>query len=289
MKNKFFDYLKLMRVKHYLKNFLIFLPLVFSGNLFNCNYLFKSFIGFVIFSLTCSIIYVINDIRDVDKDKKHDKKKNRPIASGRVSIRNALLLAFILLIISILLLILFRLPVYSIILLIIYFVINLAYSFGFKNIPLLDIIILTSGFVIRVLFGASITNIVVSNWLYLTVMSMSFYLSLGKRRGEIKTKKSTREVLKYYTNEFLDKCMYMCLGIAIVFYSLWTVDESVINRVGKDLVWTVPIIIIICMRYSMLIENENNDGDPVEVVFGDKAIIILGLVYVMFLLGLIYW
>ena len=98
MKNKFFDYLKLMRVKHYLKNFLIFLPLVFSGNLFNCNYLFKSFIGFVIFSLTCSIIYVINDIRDVDKDKKHDKKKNRPIASGRVSIRNALLLAFIVLI-----------------------------------------------------------------------------------------------------------------------------------------------------------------------------------------------
>lgn len=283
-----FDYFKLMRIKHYLKNFLIFLPLIFNGNLFNCSYLFKTFIGFIIFSMICSIIYIINDIRDVDNDRKHEKKKYRPIASGRVSIKSGIVLSFILLLISILLLILFKLPIYSVLLLIIYFVINFAYSFGIKNVPLLDIVILTSGFVIRVLFGASITNIFVSNWLYLTVMSVSFYLALGKRRGEIKNKKHARKVLKYYTKEFLDKCMYMCLGIAIVFYSLWTVDDNIINRVGKNLVWTVPVVIIICMRYSMLIENEDNDGDPVEVIFGDRAIIILSLLYVILLLVLIY-
>lgn len=285
---KIFNFLKLVRVKHYLKNFLIFLPIIFSGNLFQFNSFFKTIIGFFVFSFTCSIVYIINDINDKEKDKLHDKKKNRPIASGKISVKEALCLIGFLVVIVGFSIICTNLRLYSFLYVIIYFVINIAYSFGFKNVVLLDIIILTIGFILRVLFGASIIGVEVSNWLYLTVISMAFYLALGKRRGEIiKTSEKTRKVLQYYTKEFLDKCMYMCLTLAIVFYSLWTVDIHVIDRINSNLVWTVPVVIIICMRYSMIIESDN-DGDPVEVVVHDKALLFLILTYATLLIGLLY-
>ena len=246
--NKMKNYFKLMRIKHYIKNFLIFFPLIFSKTLFDKTNLFNSFIAFIIFSLVCSIVYIINDINDKEKDKLHEKKKNRPIASGKVSIKEAIVLIIVLTILIIFGLIYLKVSIYSLILLIIYLVLNIAYSIHLKNIPLLDIAILVSGFLIRVLFGASIIDVPVSDWLYLTVISMSFYLVLGKRRNEmIKSDKNTRKVLKYYNKDFLDKNMYMCLSLAIVFYSLWTVTIS-----DNNLILTVPIVILICMRYSML-------------------------------------
>lgn len=286
--SKIYNYLKLMRVKHYFKNLLIFLPLIFSGKLLEYNYLIKCLWGFVIFSLVCSIVYIMNDINDREKDKLHEKKKHRPIASGKVSIKEAIILIIILLLIITASILLSNIGLKSIIFLVIYLIINLTYSFGLKNIALIDIIILVSGFVLRVLFGGAIIQVQVSNWLNLTVMSMAFYLALGKRRNEIiKSKKNTREVLKYYTKEFLDKNMYMCLSLAIVFYSLWTVDFDVINRINNNLVWTVPIVIIICMRYSMIIEKDS-DGDPIEVVLSDKMLMFLILIYGVLLISLLY-
>lgn len=287
-KDKIYNYLKLMRIKHYLKNFLIFIPIIFSGNLINFEKLFLCIISFFIFSFVCSIVYIINDIKDINNDRLHEKKKYRPLACCKISIKEAIILIIILTFFNVFLIFSVDINLYSLILLLIYLIINIGYSFGLKNVVLIDIIILVLGFVLRILFGASVIGVDVSNWLYLTVMSMAFYLALGKRRGEIlKIKNNTREVLKFYSREFLDKFMYICLAISIVFYALWTVDIEVMNRINSNLVWTVPVVIIICMRYSMIIENDS-DGDPVEVVFNDKFLLLSILFYGLILILLLY-
>ena len=202
-------YLKLMRINHYLKNILIFFPAFFGGLIFENNFIVKLLIMFISFSLISSIVYIINDIKDKENDKIHPIKKNRPLASGEVKVSEAIVLALFLLLITIVLLYKFNLLFnYGTLLLLLYFILNIGYSFGLKNIPLLDIVILVSGFVIRVLYGGILLNIPLSNWLILTVLTISFYLSLGKRRNEIeKNGSKSREVLKYYNKDFLDKNM----------------------------------------------------------------------------------
>lgn len=284
------NYLKLMRIHHYLKNVLIFLPLVFSQNLFNINLLSKTIFGFFSFSILSSIVYVINDIQDVEKDRRHSTKCKRPIASGAVSIKEAYILAIVIAVVGISLnYFACGFNVGAWIFVIMYLGFNLAYSMGLKNLPIIDITILVSGFLLRVLYGSAITSIEVSNWLYLTVIAMSFYLGLGKRRNELKTEGSkSRKVLKYYNHDFLDKNMYMCLGLTIVFYSLWCVDPTTIARYPKsNLVWTVPLVMIICMKYSLNVEGES-DGDPVSVLLKDKILIGLTLLYIIIVLLIIY-
>ena len=282
--------LKLMRLKHYIKNSLIFFPLIFSGKLTNINSFFCCLISFFAFSLSASFVYIINDIRDKENDAKHDIKKNRPIASGKVSVKNALFFAILLLIISFLLNYFATNELFNVsfILLIIYIIINIMYSFGFKNIPLLDIVILVIGFLIRVLYGATIINVEVSNWLYLTIIAISFYLGLGKRRNEmLKSGSKSRNVLKYYNKDFLDKNMYMCLSLAIVFYSLWTVNVTTAKNLSDLFIWTVPLIILICMKYSMDIEGDSY-GDPADVIINDKTLLLLLGFYGIIMLLLIY-
>lgn len=282
------DYLKLMRPKHYIKNVLIMLPLFFSGSIIDMKLVTTAIIAFIAFSLSASFVYVINDINDKEKDSKHEKKKNRPIASGRISVLNAYLFSVLLLIVSNVILFSINSNYLGYIYLNTYVFLNILYSYGLKNIPLLDITILVSGFLIRVLFGAAIINVFVSNWLYLTVIAASFYLSLGKRRNEIiKSGSKSREVLKYYTKEFLDKNMYMCLSLTIVFYSLWCVDPSTILKVGSTIIWTVPIIILILMKYSMNVEGDSY-GDPVDVILGDKVLISLIFIYGLIIFGMLY-
>jgi len=283
-------YLKLMRIHHYLKNVLIFLPLIFSQNLFDGNLFKKTILGFLSFSILSSIVYVINDIQDVEKDRRHSTKCKRPIASGAVSVKSAYTLIIIISIIGVLLNYLAcGLNFKAWALVIMYIGFNFAYSMGFKNLPIIDITILVSGFLLRVLYGSAITNIEVSKWLYLTVIAMSFYLGLGKRRNELKTEgDKTRKVLKYYNHGFLDKNMYMCLGLTIVFYSLWCVDPITIQRYSNsNIVWTVPLVMLICMKYSLNIEGDS-DGDPVSVLLKDKILIGMVLLYSVILLFIIY-
>lgn len=282
---KLLEYLKLMRVKHYIKNLLIFLPLVFSLNFYNTQMDIKVILGFVVFSLVCSIVYIINDIHDADKDRNHPKKCKRPIAAGTVSKKEAGILAIVLFCIVVVINILGKLSIASIGVLLGYLILNVLYTFKLKNIPLVDVVVLVLSYVLRVVYGALIINVVVSHWLYLTIMSFAFYLSLGKRRNEMEknneNKEDTREVLKYYTKGFLDKNMYMCLALTIVFYSLWCVDASTIARFNVDyLIWTIPLLILICMKYSLNIEGDSY-GDPVDVLLADKTLLILVMLFIV--------
>lgn len=279
-------YLKLIRVKHYLKNILIFLPAIFAGIIFDGDVLFKTIIAFLSFSFTSSIVYVINDIRDVEGDRNHPVKKNRPIASGAVTIPNAIIVIVVLFLLTIGMLyfsgLLFN---FASFVLVFYLIMNLLYSFGFKNIPLIDVAILAFGFVIRVIYGGAIIDVEVSNWLFLTVLSISFYMALGKRRNELLKSgdKNTRKVLTYYNKDFLDKNMYMFLALAIVFYSLWS-TMAVNSEFFK---YSVIFVILIMMKYSMNVEN-GGYGDPVDVILNDKVLILLTALYIVFTVGVLY-
>lgn len=286
--NKIRIYCKLLRIHHYIKNFLIFLPLVCSGNALNIMYLKKALIGFICFSMVASAIYIINDLQDISRDKLHPIKCTRPIASGEVSIKKAKVISIILIMLSSLIELLINGSIIANILLLIYFILNLLYSFYLKNIVFVDLIILVSGFFIRVLYGGTILNIVISSWLYLTVIAASFYLALGKRRNEIlKTNTKGREVLKHYSLNFLDRNMYMCASLSIVFYSLWCIDKNTIEKLSEDIIWSVPLLLLLFMRYSFNIEKDSF-GDPVDVIFHDKVLLSLALAFGVIFLFFMY-
>lgn len=280
-------YFLLMRVKHHIKNLLIFFPLLFAGRITESPILLKTLIGFISFSLVASGLYIINDIRDQEADSKHPIKKNRPIASHQIPIPHAMLLALVLFAVGFGLNMVWNHHLLSWVTLLLYVVINLAYSFGLKNIPLLDILIIASGYLLRILFGSAISAISVSHWMYFTILSLSFYLALGKRRNEIsKEGHKTRKVLKYYNETFLDKNMYMCLALSIIFYSLWCVDPF-FSQSSRYLIWTLLIVIPLLMRYNLDIEMQGY-GDPVDVFFSDKVLIGLVLLLILLLVLIIY-
>ncbi|MBQ3641563.1 decaprenyl-phosphate phosphoribosyltransferase [bacterium] len=282
-------YIKEMRIHHYIKNLLIFIPLACSGKLFNFEKIIITVFAFLSFCFISSAIYIINDIQDIEKDKKHPVKCNRPIAKGKITVKSAIICVMFLILFSIGFNILCK-SLFSSLLLTLYFLINLGYSFGLKNIPLLDIIILVTGFLIRVLYGAIVTDINISNWLYLVVISVSFYLGLGKRRNELNkyNGEKTRNVIQKYSLNFLNHNMYMCMTLIFVFYALWTVDEVTMTIYhNSPLIWTVPVVILIFMKYSLTIEGDS-EGDPVEVLIHDKVLIILCILYLLLMFTLLY-
>lgn len=282
-------YIKTLRIKHYLKNILILLPLVYGRELFNADMWLKIIPGFFAFSFVSSALYILNDIKDRDMDRLHPIKCKRPIASGEIKISVAIALAICLFTAALVCNALTFNGWESYAALAVYAALNVGYSLGLKNVPILDIFILVSGFFIRVMYGSFITGITISNWMYLTVMMMSFYLGLGKRRNElIKIKDgNTRGVLKFYNKEFLDKFMYLCLAVTVIFYSLWCVDEATIAVVSDKLIWTIPFVIALCMRYSLDIEGDSY-GDPVDVISKDKILLIGGVIFILICAVLIY-
>jgi decaprenyl-phosphate phosphoribosyltransferase len=245
--------LKLFRVEHYLKNVLIFLPLFFNEQLLSWADLSIVIFGFIAFCLISSAVYIFNDIQDCEKDKQHPKKRFRRIASGVISVK----LAFVLFGLSLAFSLVFSLltgHLSSLIYLSIYLLLNIGYSLGLKNKPLIDIAILSSGFLLRLMYGAVLGEVLISGWLYLTVISGSLYLGLGKRRNEFDRSEElgkTREVLKYYNYSFLDKNMYVYMALSITFYSLWALQYG-----SHLMVWTVPIIYYIHL-YEIQFKHRN--------------------------------
>ncbi len=284
---KIIGIIKLMRVKHYVKNGLIFLPLFFSMQLFEPALLLKCILGFFAFSFISSVVYIIKDLRDKEKDKLHSKKCKRPIASGLISVPLALTVAAALIVVSGVLLVLIG-DLIGAILTVLYVIINIIYSFGAKNVPILDIALLVSGFVLRLLFGGVITDISVSTWLFVTVICAAFYMGFGKRRGEIlREKENTREVNSKYSVEFLDQQMMIFMTLILVFYSLWCIMTPSSNFANPGFEWSVIIVMFVFVRYSYNIKH-NSDGDPINVVLGDPFLMILVALYCIYIFVSIY-
>lgn len=233
---------------------------------------------------------------DIERDRIHPVKCKRPIANGSIEISFAKAISLLLVIIGYIFLIigshlhlktlLFTSIIYSV-----YYILNIFYSKKGKDIPLVDITILAFGFLLRLFFGAFITDVTISNWLYLVVLFGAFYLGLGKRRNEFKKisennkRVGSRTVLQYYTYSFLDKNMYLCLALTIIFYALWCADYQ-----GKSnfLIFTIPLVLLIAMKYNLIIENDDSEGDPTEIILGDKIFILLNIFLVTFLICILY-
>lgn len=280
------NYLKLMRVKHYVKNLLIFLPLFFSGQIACQAKFFSCVWGFLAFSAAASCIYILNDITDAEKDRNHPVKRNRPIASGAVSKAEGYLWMGICFAAA-----LFFLSLtdkISALCVLFYVLLNISYSLFLKHRPFFDILTLVLCYFIRTLYGSALADIEISGWLYLTIISGSFYLALGKRRNELQwsadpVSSSTRSVLKFYNYEFLDKNMYVSMGLVDVFYSLWAMEQ------GTRMLATVPIVLLLMMKYSYDVERPDSMGDPVDVISSDKMILSLAVLWGVMVCGILYF
>lgn len=285
-------YLQLIRVKHWIKNLLIFFPIVFSGQLLNKNIFFIVSVGFFIFSLIASVIYILNDLKDLDKDKGHPQKRKRPLTSGAVSKREAIIVMLLLILIVLAVLIIGgdTFPLYYWIYLCCYFIMNVAYSFELKNVPLVDVTILAGGYLIRLFCGGELAGTGVSEWMFLTVISAAFFLGFGKRRNELRQYGNhNRKILEKYTEAFLDKSVQLFLALTIVFYALCCADRNTfVAKEGIRMLWTVPVVILVLLRYSMFLEDGSSDGDPVEVIQKDWWLMGLIAFYGISVMTMIY-
>ena len=285
--------IKQMRVKHYVKNGLIFLPLFFSTNLTNVDSLLYCISGFISFCLIASTVYVINDLLDAKKDRLHEKKRKRPIACYMIKEHEAIAMSIILFGLSVgIAMLTFDANFLVLGILIGYAVINLWYSFQLKNIPIVDVFVLASCYLIRMFYGALIVKVKVSNWLFLTVLCGALFMGFGKRRNELRQQKNaTRKVNELYNQDFLDKNMYISMAMCLIFYSLWAIDfkNSGYEQFNRLLLLaTIPIIYFIMMKYSLNIESENNNGDPIDVFLKDIVLILAVIVFIVMIAFAVY-
>ena len=278
-----------MRLKHSIKNILVFIPIIFAKQLFQTELLLKQFSCFIIFTLASSFVYILNDMCDRKSDACHPMKCKRPFASGELSPVTGIIVSALLLLSSIFLNIWIAGNILSTLFLLLYILINIAYNTGCKKQMLLDVAILSMGFVIRILYGGAFTSIPVSNWLLLTIMAGSLFMAFGKRRNELRdlnNSEETRAVLKKYGLTFLDRCINTSVTLSVVFYSLWCYSKEEAPNSGY--IWSVPLLFFIFLRYCWYIEKEDSDGDPVNVLLKDFCLQILSIIYIIYMGILLY-
>ena len=267
----------LFRVNHYIKNLLVFTPLLFTSGLSDLSKLALSFKAFIIFSLIASVVYVINDLFDIKFDKKHpQKRKLKPLASGKISISFAYFSIAILSIISIFIL-LNNKNLINVFL--IYIIMNVFYSFFLKFIPILDIFILSFNYILRVYAGSVIIDVPLSNWMAITIFAGAIFISALKRRQEIIIHgTSSRPVLKKYSINYLNKIADYSAILSIVFYCLYVIS------VNEKLVITIPLVLFGILRYSYLSESKNFSDSPIDEIIKDKQNLILVIILLILIL-----
>lgn len=275
-------YLKEMRIKSWLKNLFVFCPIIFSLELFKWNKLIEAIILTLAFCLISSAIYVLNDISDVENDRKHEVKKNRPIASGQISFSGARILLICLMIAGFGLALWVNLD--SFLLILTYVVINILYSKWLKTKVLIDCFCIAAGFVLRVMVGGTIVSAGVSGWMFLTVVVLSLFMAFGKRRGELHSYVSgeTRDVLEVYEMNFLNGIIFMCAGLTMVFYSLWSISQE------SNLVYTVPVVLFIVIRYLLLVFTGRSEADPTTLILSDKTLLVSCGICAFIMIAMLY-
>lgn len=289
-------YLKLLRVEQWVKNAFVFLPLFFSGNFFQEGLLLQSIYAFMVFSLTASCIYIVNDYSDIEADKKHPEKKYRPLASGAISKPLALsILAS--LILGILGLMWFGQQYFGIniwkfgAIILFYFVMNLGYTFHLKHVAIIDVCIVSLGFVLRVLAGGYATGIPISQWAILLTFVLALVLALGKRRGELinaQISGKTRKALDGYNVQFADIALSISVTLAIICYLMFTVTPEVQSKFGMKIFYTVLFVVFAFLRYLQQTLVYNKTESPTKIVYKDRYIQITILLWMMSFLFLIY-
>ena len=277
-------FFNLIRVRQYYKNLLVFLVLIFAGLAFDLNAIGLTLLGFVSLCFISSTNYILNDIFDVEADKKHPEKKNRAIASGKISVFWAGVLAAIFAVVS--LVIAWFLSENFFYLIIFLFMFTQIYSIYLKNQIFLDIIAIAINFVIRAVSGALILGVVASPWLISCAFFLSLFLAIGKRKGDLillgKDAVNHKKVLKYYTKELLDKLLIIVIALLFASYSLY-------SFLGEyPMLITLPIVFYVILRYLYLIEENSMIIRSPGKVYKDKGILIGIIIWILLSIFLIY-
>ncbi len=285
------DIIAIARPRHYVKNLFIFTPLFFGGKLLDAGSFASCLIAFISFCFLSSSLYIFNDLRDIQYDRNHSVKKNRPLASGRVSKRTAYFLMALFAGASISFFPFLTLS--TIALLFSYFVLNILYSVVLKGMPIIDITCISIGFVLRIFIGMEEADIGLSNWLILMTFLLAMLLGLAKRRDDlllIGNHNDIRKSLNGYTLEFVSACMVLMAGVTIVCYILFTTETEVIERYGTPYLYLTSFGVILgILRYLQIALVERKTGDPVEVLLTDRFIQVIVLAWVLSYLYIIYF
>jgi 4-hydroxybenzoate polyprenyltransferase len=272
-----FEIVKTLRIKQWIKNLIIFAPLIFSQNVFNLPLLLKSVLAFVLFCLISGAAYILNDLKDLEEDKLHPLKSKRPLASGRLNKSQALFTFFFLVIIS--LIGAFLINISFFIALGVYLVLQFCYSFWLKHVVILDVFLIAAGFFIRVIAGGLVIEVQLSPWLIICTILLALFLALSKRRHELVLLNASAEIhrpiLKEYNPHLLDQMIAVVTASTVISYCLYTISSETIDKFGtKNLIFTVPFVLYGIFRYLYLVHQKKEGGSPEVLLIKDKPLLI---------------
>jgi 4-hydroxybenzoate polyprenyltransferase len=280
--------LQAIRPKQWLKNAFVFAPLLFGKAFLDAHKVWLGLTAFALFCATASAVYLLNDIMDVERDRAHPTKKDRPIASGRLPIPAAIVLGLLLgggaLAVAFL-----RMPDLATVLAV-YVVINIGYSLGLKHVVIIDIFAIAIGFVLRVFGGAVAIEVEASRWLLTCTIFISLFLAACKRRGEITLvgdSVATRAVLRSYSIGYVDQIINLAAAGTVMTYALYTLDPITIAKLHThDLIFTLPFVIYGVLRYMHIVQHKGSlGGSPTEALLKDRWILVTVLGYV----AIVFW
>lgn len=263
----FLDYIRLARLKGWIKNLLVFLPVFFSLKLRDMPSLARTAGAFLGFCLVSAAVYAANDAFDAAYDRMRDDKRDRPVAAGRITAAQAGAASAVFAAAGVSAM-LFLAGAGSVACAGIYMAVNAAYTAGLKRVPVLDAGCIAAGFVLRVYAGAYACGAPVSEWLFLTVASASLFMGFGKRYGEMafSEPRCWRESVRKYDPEFLKGAVFASAGLSVGFYALWAMQA------GGPLVYSVPVLLLLLFRYLLDVFKGTGGGDPVRIFYGDRLL-----------------
>ena len=287
--------IRIVRPRQWVKNFFVFIPLFFGGQMSNTALLLDALTTFVAFSLAASSIYCLNDIVDVEADRQHPVKCHRPIASGQVSVSAAYALMAIMLILSMTVCPMLKgrsMAVGAVVLG--YWIMNIAYCVWLKNFAIIDVCLIAFGFVLRILAGGLATGIEPSNWLVLMTFLLTLFLSFAKRRDDVlrmeATGKPPRKNTIRYNLTFINQAITISASITLVCYIMYTVSPEVTARFNSHYIYLTTIFVLVgLLRYIQIAVVDKQSGDPTKVILRDRFTQLVVLAWMVSFLFIIYY
>ena len=273
-----------MRPQQWIKNLFLFAALVFSGNLFDARDVSLTIAGFFFFCLASSGVYLFNDVADLENDKLHPVKSQRPLPSGKLSVGSALSASVVLAAAG------FAGGLYLRtgfgLLILLYLVINVLYSFKLKDVVIIDVMTISAGFVLRVVAGAVLIGVPTSEWLIICTLLLSLFLGFSKRRHELTFLESGaethRSVLAHYSPYFLDQMIGIVTASTVMSYALYTISDETVRKFGTNhLYYTVPFVLYGIFRYLYLVHKMEAGGNPTKLAATDLPLLINILLWIL--------
>lgn len=291
--NKLINIIKLLRVEQWIKNIFIFLPIFFDKKIFLTEYFMPTCIVALYFSLTSSIIYIINDIKDIDVDRLHPKKSKRPLASKQIKVGTAYFIILVLLVIKGLLYFFSLISIEVLCIIEFYTILNLLYTFILKKYSLIDVAVIALGFTLRVLVGGIAVNVVLSKWILIMSFLITLLLALAKRRNDCKILLDTGIKMRHnsdqYSLEFINNAMSIISAVTIVAYLQYCLDSKTIQNYGTDMIYITFVFVLLgILRYLQISIIKNDSGSPTKLMYKDRFLQICMFLYVVVFCYLIY-